>query len=531
MKPGRFSTVEKYIKNLEAERGAVSYPDYPSCLRILEQASEISSDALFGMGYYYMAEYYLAQEDYEQTMQCLTDCSRYFQKAQMFEYLARTYNMMGAVSDWQNNSSIALLYYYTCMQHADRHGYRYVRGMAEINIARMLTRIKEHSQAIEYYNRSILDFANTEETMRRNGHIVKGMLLCGFCHMELQEIPQVIGLWKQIQEYIQKHSSGFYSQIMLLAYEVCAREAQGKQQLAEEALERWMASIQNKKDVDEVSDIIVGMFNLMERMGKETQIEELIWLFEQLGVEDYPSMSLDIYPYKIMRLLQRGKTEDYIRYTRHYFRLYEQYQEDNRSTTVRVLELQEKLRKVEQEQDDMQADNARLASMALYDSLTELPNRTYLNEYLVQTFERAQRENRLIGVELLDIDFFKQFNDIYGHLAGDRCLETVAEVLKEIRSNSIFCARYGGDEFMIIYFGMTSEEICEVMERIQQKIREKAIPHAASQASEVVTVSQGTFNRVPERKNREWDFRKTADIALYQAKSKGRNGYCLLDCF
>lgn len=531
MKFGCFTTLENYIQELEAERRTVSCPDYQSCLRILELASEIQSDALFGVGYYFLAEFYLAREDYAQTMNCLTDCTKFFQQAQMYEYLARTYNMMGVVSDRQNNRSVALIYYYSCQQYADRYGHIYVRAIAEYNIAGVLARMKKFPQAAESYSRSIRDFTHTQENMRRNSNLVRAMLLCGFCHMEQHKITEAVQLWEQIQQLMQEYPGSGYPQISLLAYQAGMMEAQGEKEAAGEIIMRLFDSIRSREDFDEVSDVIVEIFKLMERLGNEEQIEKLIGLLEELGVEDYPSVLLEIYPYKSKRLLRQGRTGEYIRCTKQYFKLYVQSQADSRSVMVRMLELQDKLREVEQEQYSIQEDNARLASMAWYDSLTGLPNRTYLNEYLAQAFDRAQKEQQPIGVELMDIDYFKQFNDTYGHLAGDSCLEAVAEVLKDIQSSRIFCARYGGDEFMIIYSGMTAQEVQAVMEEIRLKVRGKAIPHEASRTAAVVTVSQGTVHRIPMHKNREWDFSKTADIALYRAKDGGRNGYCLWERF
>ena len=111
----------------------------------------------------------------------------------------------------------------------------------------------------------------------------------------------------------------------------------------------------------------------------------------------------------------------------------------------------------------MKASNQELESLAMHDELTGLANRTFLHEYLTSSFEHAYEEHELMGVELMDIDFFKEYNDHYGHLAGDQCLKAIAGVLRKQQvPGKIFCARYGGDEFMILYTGMTVEKIRRV---------------------------------------------------------------------
>ena len=93
-----------------------------------------------------------------------------------------------------------------------------------------------------------------------------------------------------------------------------------------------------------------------------------------------------------------------------------------------------------------------------------------------------------MGVELMDIDFFKEYNDHYGHLAGDQCLKAIAGVLRKQQvPGKIFCARYGGDEFMILYTGMTVEKIRRVAEDILRKVRKLKLPHECSNCSNYVS--------------------------------------------
>ena len=133
-----------------------------------------------------------------------------------------------------------------------------------------------------------------------------------------------------------------------------------------------------------------------------------------------------------------------------------------------------------------------------------------------------------MGVELMDIDFFKEYNDHYGHLEGDHCLKAIAAVLEEHQiRGQVFCARYGGDEFMIVYTGMTAEQIRRTAEDILREVRALKMPHECSRCSEYVSISQGVFARIPVENNKEWDFTSRADDLLYKAKKGGRDGICL----
>lgn len=206
-----------------------------------------------------------------------------------------------------------------------------------------------------------------------------------------------------------------------------------------------------------------------------------------------------------------------------YFEWYQRRLDEYKNITADILFLQDKLTRLHSDQKDIIAYNRELETIAMYDSLTGLANRGYLNEYLTQKFEEAYEQQKILGVELMDIDHFKSYNDTFGHLTGDICLESVGKVLRELCDDRVFCARYGGDEFMIVYSDMNVKEILNVAETIQNKVR---------QLKEIkVTVTQGIFAHVPQEENREWDFNSMADTVLYHAKREGRNRYRIVTEF
>ena len=160
----------------------------------------------------------------------------------------------------------------------------------------------------------------------------------------------------------------------------------------------------------------------------------------------------------------------------------------------------------------------RLESIANQDALTGTANRRALNAYLAEIWQQKTP----LALMMIDVDYFKRYNDHYGHQAGDDCLSTVAQVLKmAVRAEGDLVARYGGEEFVIALPGVSLARATSIAERIQQKINEAAIPHEASAVASVVTVSMGVVasdGTVPME-----TLIARADSALYQAKNKGRN--------
>ncbi|MCD5746346.1 GGDEF domain-containing protein [Klebsiella pneumoniae] len=160
----------------------------------------------------------------------------------------------------------------------------------------------------------------------------------------------------------------------------------------------------------------------------------------------------------------------------------------------------------------------RLESIANQDALTGTANRRALNAYLAAIWQQKTP----LALMMIDVDYFKRYNDRYCHQAGDECLSSVAQVLKmAVRAEGDLVARYGGEEFVVVLPGVSLAHATAIAERIQQKIREAGLPHAASAVASEVTVSIGIVasdGTVPIE-----TLIARADSALYQAKNKGRN--------
>lgn len=171
-------------------------------------------------------------------------------------------------------------------------------------------------------------------------------------------------------------------------------------------------------------------------------------------------------------------------------------------------------------------DNARLyektKEFSIRDDLTGLYNRRWFNQRIMEEFKRAERFNNPLSVLMIDIDFFKHYNDKYGHSTGDMALKKVGEILlKNVREvDSV--VRYGGEEFVIILPKTGMADAQRTAEKLRQKIEENEIPHGSTQPEGKFTISIG-FTTYPDVAKNISDLINQADIALYRAKNLGRN--------
>ncbi len=166
-----------------------------------------------------------------------------------------------------------------------------------------------------------------------------------------------------------------------------------------------------------------------------------------------------------------------------------------------------------------------LEKLSLRDGLTNIPNRRSFDKELQREWSHAMRGGHPLPVLMIDIDHFKQYNDNYGHGAGDECLKRVAETMnRKPRRPLDFIARYGGEEFVALLPDTDATGALQVAEQLRAAVAEANIPHAHSDTAPMVTISIGvaTHSQKTPKTSME-ELLTAADLALYQAKEKGRN--------
>lgn len=168
-----------------------------------------------------------------------------------------------------------------------------------------------------------------------------------------------------------------------------------------------------------------------------------------------------------------------------------------------------------------------LEALAHVDGLTNIPNRRYFDERLENEWRRAHRAQKPLAVLMVDIDYFKGYNDCYGHGAGDECLKKVAATLAQalVRPADLI-ARYGGEEFVAILPDTDAEGARQTAERLRSHVEALALPHERSQAAPHVTASIGCACSTASPESSPQALLEAADRMLYQAKTQGRNRVC-----
>ncbi len=209
---------------------------------------------------------------------------------------------------------------------------------------------------------------------------------------------------------------------------------------------------------------------------------------------------------------------------REFDRMLEKIEQQTMALEVVNEQLRDDITKRQQAEKALQKANHELQRLVTLDGLTQIPNRRRFEEHINQEWKRARRDKKPISLIMCDVDYFKLYNDTYGHQLGDDCLRAIAKTIcQNVKRPSDLAARYGGEEFVVILPETDSNGAVHVAQRIRFQVEQLQMEHKNSLAHQYVTLSLGISTLIPSPNLPRERLIALADKALYEAKKQGRN--------
>ncbi len=483
--------------------------------------TEETDKGLFGLCHFYMAYYDVKHGRMEESLECLKESVRCMVGTDQEKNLARCYNMLGVIAHSQNSLLMASEQYDKALTYAERYGDSSVRNIVLSNMADMYYRIGSYKKAFQCFRESMEEY----DRQGRDGanSMWNYMILLanyGYCLTMTQRLSEASEVAHKLADmragdYGDQFPDLYaYTFFALLCHKLERREE------ASESLAMALQAVMDKKRLASDYDAVLNLLELLILMEQFDSLEKALDVVEGFAREEHNNgLMLNLLVYRLKYCSEGLSRDEYMEYAGQFFRLREDRGESESALVIHMMEMNRRLWSIEQQQKELELANTRLLYQVDHDELSGLYNKGYLNRYLEEAFLRAKKDRLSLSVVFVDIDHFKQLNDRYGHRKGDECIRAVADAIGESMPED-FAARYGGDEFVAVAVGRTSDHIKKAAEGIVENVKKRQIPNLDSSVSDILSVTVGLIHAVPCKGDRVWDFLAAADQALYCQKTE-----------
>ena len=522
------NVVRSWVDGVMHNRGVDAEKTLKYCADIEKYAESAEDPKLLGFACYYAGETYYVLNMGEQILRNLTRAITYLDQAEQWELVARAYNILAITFLNRGNVVMALDYYLTGLGYCRKYELAEEKNIINLNLGTLYMSNEQWKDAQKYFEKVASDIKEAPRTEDYYGMMSSVAVGMGRCFMHCGQYERAQAQLDYLDQVCLTQHLQKLEQLSALIFKVEYYRYIGKMTLCEECIEQVCECFDMDMAVMDVFDDVRNLCYLLLDIGKEDVFWKIIAILEKLTKNiNIANIQREIVALKISCYRKNQDETAYLEEAGRFYELTESLDRENHYMIANMLSVRRSLEHANEKRREMEKANERLLEKSETDPLTRLANRFRLNDYLERAFERARDDQRAFAVEILDIDYFKEYNDNYGHQAGDTCIVAIADELRKMQSRDTFCARYGGDEFIIIYEYKTEDEVFSMAESLRERILDRRIEHVCSKAIPVVTISQGICFDVAPEGSRSWDFLHAADMMLYEVKKRSRNNISL----
>ncbi len=516
--------VQLLIGEIQKNRGKDSRALLEACAKLLDYGKSMKDNALIGYAYFSKGEtYYLmnnASNFYSEMLACMAP----LEQVQDWSRVAMANNMLGIASLNRGNAPFALDYFIKAISICEEYSLPDLEWIIHLNLGSLYLNIEEYKKSISHTEiayRYILSHKDMESYLESLTAVMLGM---GRAYLKLDNQAKYLEIEKELKTQCMPFLQEM-EKIVIYCYFARVHSAIGE----DEARDYWIEMVNRhtsaKMPIMDVFDDFYDYLDMLLAIGKYDDFFKAYTVLDDLTkYTSIKNLERKLLTLKIRYYRRVGQIEEYKIASVLFFELSEFMERENRLMVSNMIVMKNSYRELTQINKKVEEENTFLQKRSETDPLTGMYNRLKLNEYSEEAFQKAIDARESIGVEILDIDFFKQFNDNYGHQSGDDCIKFIAsELIDMAKEEGVFAARYGGDEFVVIYEGMTEEQIMKRASDLRHKIYAANMEHRFSLTDDRVTISQGICVGVPDKGTSFFNYLQGADKMLYEVKQQSRN--------
>ena len=499
------------------------------CENIIDYGKKTQDDGLVALGYYHEGVVYYVLNDGMHFYESVTNALSYLTKVEEWELMARCYNFLGIFSVNHGNAAIGLDYYLNALQCCKKGNNEAFASTVKINRGVLNIIYGRYDDAIQVLQESLDYYSKHPELARYDDYMIcvyENMAKAYLCKGDLIEAKCCF------ENIHTEHGEFLEAEVLLtvLATEAMYYHIAGKDEKCQERIDFIHKELSPNMPIMDMFDDFYDYLKVLLERDCGDEFWKLIDIMEPMVKSlDITNLILKILSMKLQFYRRHKMHAEYLQAAALYYEYCERASVENNTMMNNVLNLRRSLEEVNLQKQEIEQKNVMLQAKSETDALTGLSNRFRLNDYSEKAFQRALENGTSLTVEIMDMDYFKGYNDSFGHQCGDECIQLVASAIKSMEEFGATTFRYGGDEFVLIYEGKTQEEIVEYAAELRKRVMSLNIEHPASKVSNIMTISQGFCCDVPVNGNRMWDYLQAADDMLYRVKQRKRNNFCIGD--
>lgn len=522
MQPSPFEQMQASMNKILEVRYSDLVLERELCISLLETAERERYTYGIAFAHTYLGDYHIAQNDSVRCGEELRIAKELCTRNGYYDLLLRVYNFLGICYTALSDEQSALQQYMRALDLSEIHPDPAIRCAVLNNIASDFAARRDFAEATKYFLQAVLILPQCEN--EDSYHYIQLRLYTNladcFAHQgNLKEAESYLKLCEQV------NSTGFDVWALLLDRSWCRYWAAKNDRKQARMYAQQLLRKEPEKQQDKffIFEILFDICEAMISLGDAECSEQILNRLRSIDTKDTPDWVRQIQQLNVSFCEAfRDRDELYNAY-QEYYRSISSAEEQANRVRADGMRAALHLHTALQEKDAAVEGMRKMEDDAHLDELTGLYNRRYFNKLSSKTSARADINQ--ISIIMLDVDYFKEYNDTYGHLAGDHVLKQVAAL---IRSHADACstpARYGGDEFIGLCLDKTDEEIEACIGSLRRALAALNIKHSASRCAPRVTLSIGYCNTSFQQHISIDLLIENADQALYRAKNAGRDNW------